>query len=99
MSQLKRLAAAGGTAALLIAATSGPAAAQVFAAPDAAVRFEVKPKQAQVYMDGFYAGIVDDFDDWYQRLYTAPGPHEITVPRGLPNAQRSAPPAPDPPSR
>jgi len=79
MSQLKRLAAAGGTAALLIAATSGPAAAQVFAAPDAAVKFEVKPKQAQVYMDGFYAGIVDDYDDWYQRLYTAPGPHEITL--------------------
>ena len=79
MSQLKRLAAAGATAALLIAGTSRPAAAQVFAAPDAAVRFEVKPKQAQVYMDGFYAGIVDDYDEWYQRLYTAPGPHEITL--------------------
>lgn len=79
MSQLKRLAAAGGTAAFLIAATSGPAAAQVFAVPDAALRLEVKPKQAQVYVDGFYAGIVDDYDDWYQRLYTAPGAHEITL--------------------
>ena len=39
----------------------------------------MKPKQAQVYMDGFYAGIVDDYNDWYERLYTAPGAHEITV--------------------
>jgi hypothetical protein len=78
-SQLKRLAAAGGFAALLIAATSAPSAAQVWAAPDAAVRFDVKPKQTQVYVDGFYTGIVDDYNDWYERLYTAPGPHEITL--------------------
>ncbi len=79
MFQLKRLAAAGGTAALLVVASSGPAVAQVFAVPDAAVKFDVKPKQAQVYVDGFYAGIVDDYNDWYERLYTAPGGHEITL--------------------
>ena len=79
MFQLKRLTAVGGTAALLVVASSGPAVAQVWAVPDAAVRFEVKPKQAQVYVDGFYAGIVSDYDDWYQRLYTAPGGHEITL--------------------
>ena len=43
------------------------------------MKFEVKPKQAQVYVDGFYSGIVDDYDGSFQRLYTAPGGHEITV--------------------
>jgi hypothetical protein len=79
MSLLKRLSALGGIAAWLVVASSGPAAAQVWAAPDAAVKFDVKPKQAQVYVDGFYAGIVDDYNDWYERLYTAPGGHEITL--------------------
>jgi len=79
MIQWKRLAGICGAAALLVVGMSGSAAAQVWAAPDAAVRFDVKPKQAQVDVDGFYAGIVDDYNDWYERLYTAPGPHEITV--------------------
>jgi len=77
--QLKRLVAAAATAAVLVLASSTPGAAQVFAAPDAAVKFEVKPKKAMVYVDGFYAGIVDDFDSPFQRLYTAPGAHEITL--------------------
>jgi PEGA domain len=72
------MAAVGATAALLL--LSGmPAAAQVWAAPDASVKFDVKPKKAKVYVDGFYAGIVDDFDSPFQRLYTAPGAHEITL--------------------
>ena len=79
MFQLKRLIALGGTAVLLVVASSGPAAAQVWAVPDAAVKFDVKPKQTQVYVDGFYAGVVDDYNDWYERLYTATGPHEITL--------------------
>jgi hypothetical protein len=76
--------AAGGTAALLAIGSAPPAGAQVwyppvYAAPDASVKFDVKPKTAMVYVDGFYAGIVDDFDGAFQRLYTAPGPHEITL--------------------
>ncbi len=78
--QLTRIVAAGATAALLVIGLSARAAAQVwYAAPDAAVKFDVKPKNAMVYVDGFYAGIVDDFDSAFQRLYTAPGAHEITV--------------------
>ena len=71
-------------------ASSSPSAAQVivggypypayrYAARDAAIRFDVKPDQTAVYLDGFYAGVVDDFDSWYQRLYTSPGPHQITL--------------------
>jgi hypothetical protein len=43
--------------------------------PGAAIRIEVKPKQAEVYVDGYYAGIVDDFDGTFQRLRIEPGEH------------------------
>jgi hypothetical protein len=87
---MKRLRAPIGIAALLMLASSAPAAAQIaypapfyppvrYAAPDAAVRFDVKPKDAAVYVDGYFAGTVDDYDGIFQRLYTAPGGHEVTV--------------------
>lgn len=47
--------------------------------PGAAVRLEVKPKEAEVYVDGFYAGIVDNYDGVFQRLRVPPGEHEITL--------------------
>jgi hypothetical protein len=50
-----------------------------YAAPDASVKFKVEPNDAAVYVDGYFAGIVDDFDGVFQRLYTAPGGHEVTV--------------------
>jgi hypothetical protein len=48
-------------------------------APDASVRLEVKPTDAEVYVDGYYAGVVDDFDGMWQRLRVEPGQHEITL--------------------
>src|SRR2546421_89607 len=50
-----------------------------YAAPDASVKFDVKPKEAAVYVDGYYAGLVDDYDGAFQRLRAAPGGHEITL--------------------
>jgi PEGA domain-containing protein len=47
--------------------------------PGSAVRLEVKPREAEVYVDGYYAGIVDDFDGVFQRLRLPPGEHEITL--------------------
>jgi hypothetical protein len=47
--------------------------------PGSAVRLEVTPREAEVYVDGFYAGVVDDFDGVFQRLPLAPGNHEITL--------------------
>lgn len=44
-----------------------------------AVRVEVSPKDAEVYVDGYYAGIVDDFDGTFQRLRVTLGQHEIVV--------------------
>lgn len=49
--------------------------------PEASVRIEVTPRDAEVYVDGYYAGIVDDFDGAFQRLRVEPGEHEIEVVR------------------
>lgn len=44
----------------------------------ASIRTEVKPKDAEVYVDGYYAGRVSDFDGALQRLHVTPGGHSIT---------------------
>jgi hypothetical protein len=56
-----------------------PYPAYRFAPPEASVRLEVQPSNAEVYVDGYYAGIVDDFDGTFQRLHVAPGEHEIEI--------------------
>jgi len=43
------------------------------------VRVLATPKQADVFVDGFYAGVVDDFDGTFQRLHMTPGGHAITL--------------------
>jgi PEGA domain len=43
------------------------------------VRIQGAPRNAEVYVDGGYAGIVDDYDGVFQRLDLEPGSHEIEV--------------------
>lgn len=43
------------------------------------VRIEAADKHAEVYADGYYVGIVDDFDGTFQQLSLEPGPHHIEV--------------------
>jgi hypothetical protein len=43
------------------------------------IRVLVDPSEARVYVDGYYAGIVDDYDGLFQRLNVAPGRHEIQL--------------------
>ena len=38
----------------------------------------MRPKHAEVYVDGYYAGVVDDLDG-SKRLRLDPGPHEVTI--------------------
>ena len=45
----------------------------------ASVRVDVKPKDAAVYVDGYYAGIVDDFDGFFQGLTLSPGQHDLAI--------------------
>ena len=37
------------------------------------------PRYAQVFVDGYYAGEVDDYDGIFQRLNLEPGPHRIEI--------------------
>ena len=43
------------------------------------VKVEVVPKDAKVYVDGYFAGIVDDFDGTFQRLRVSPGKHDVVL--------------------
>lgn len=44
-----------------------------------AIRLRVKPSDASVYVDGYYVGVVDDFDNPFQRLTLEPGPHRLEI--------------------
>jgi len=46
---------------------------------DGALRLKVKPSDASVYVDGYYVGVVDDFDGIFQRLHIEAGPHRIEI--------------------
>lgn len=43
------------------------------------VRIQGAPPRAEVFADGYYAGIVDDFDGAFQRLELEAGAHSIEV--------------------
>ena len=43
------------------------------------VRVQGAPRNAEVYVDGTYAGVVDDYDGVFQRLDLQSGSHEIEI--------------------
>jgi hypothetical protein len=43
------------------------------------VRLKVRPRDAQVFVDGSYAGVVNDFDGVFQELRLSQGGHKIEV--------------------
>jgi hypothetical protein len=43
------------------------------------VRVQVEPSKTRVYVDGYYAGVADDFDGLFQRLNLPTGRHEIML--------------------
>jgi len=45
----------------------------------ASLRVQVSPRQAEVYVDGYYAGVVDNFDGTFQRLDIQPGQHDVQL--------------------
>jgi hypothetical protein len=47
--------------------------------PTGELRLDVRPHYAEVYVDGYYAGIVDDFDGIFQSLTLEEGPYRIEV--------------------
>jgi hypothetical protein len=43
------------------------------------VRLKIRPRDAQVFVDGHYAGLVDDFDGVFQSLKLEAGGHKIEI--------------------
>ena len=43
------------------------------------LRLKVKPREAEVFVDGYFAGVVDDFDGAFQQLNLDVGPHRIEL--------------------
>jgi hypothetical protein len=43
------------------------------------LRLKMKPREAEVFVDGYFAGVVDDFDGAFQQLNLDVGPHRIEV--------------------
>jgi len=46
---------------------------------DGALKLKVKPRDAEVLVDGYFAGQVDDYDGAFQKLHLEPGPHRIEI--------------------
>ena len=46
---------------------------------DGRLRLKVKPRSAEVFVDGYFSGLVDEFDGVFQRLRLEPGPHRIEI--------------------
>ena len=43
------------------------------------LRLQVTPKETEVYIDGYPAGTVDNFDGTFQRLHVGPGNHSVEL--------------------
>ena len=43
------------------------------------LRVQATPREAEVYIDGYFAGSVDNFDGTFQRLRLEPGEHELQL--------------------
>ena len=46
---------------------------------EGALRLRGKPVETEVYVNGYYAGVVDNFDGVFQRLYLPRGDHRLTL--------------------
>ncbi len=54
--------------------TSAPAGGE-----EGAIHLKVKPSDAQVYVDGYYVGVVDNFDGMFQKLHLEAGAHRVEI--------------------
>ena len=46
---------------------------------ESALRVQVKPTDAEVYIDGYFVGVVDSYDGMFQRLHLPPGEHVVEI--------------------
>ena len=60
----------------------GPGYYQDYPASDyesGSMKLKVKPRTAQVYVDGYFTGVVDDYDGAFQRLRLRAGAHRVEL--------------------
>ena len=43
------------------------------------LRLQVEPRETEVFVDGYFAGTVDEFDGFFQRLHLEPGEHDLQL--------------------
>lgn len=48
-------------------------------ADEGTLRLKIKPRNGEVYVDGYYVGVVDDFDGMFQKLHVESGVHRVEV--------------------
>ena len=56
-----------------------PSGGYTYIGPESHLRLMITPREAMVYVDGYLAGTVDEFDGTFQRLHVAPGEHELVI--------------------
>lgn len=69
------------TLTMAIVAVAQPArnVAYAFYDNESSLRLQITPRETEVFIDGYLAGRVDDFDGRFQRLHVQPGEHELTL--------------------
>ena len=65
------------TAAMLLVPLSSDTPA--FFDDESSLQLQVTPRETEVFIDGYFAGRVDDFDGRFQRLHIQPGEHDLTL--------------------
>jgi hypothetical protein len=56
-----------------------PPFAYAYGRPYSSLRLQISPSETEVFVDGYYAGVVDDFDGFMQRLRVEAGEHTIQL--------------------
>jgi len=69
----------GGTSAAQPPSGQTPPYPQAPVVADSSMRLQVKPRETKVFVDGYFAGIVDDFDGTFQRLHVDAGQHSVQL--------------------
>jgi hypothetical protein len=58
---------------------AGPIDSGAVNSPTGGLRLQIEPADAEVFLDGDYAGMVADFNGTFHHLNLAPGPHHVNV--------------------
>ena len=64
---------------LVLTESASPLPPPAEGVPTGGLQLDVEPHRAQVYVDGFYAGLVDDFRGYYRHLDLPAGLHRVDL--------------------